>query len=74
MSDTYVYITLGGICIVVVSTMLRYCYKSKCSSIDLCCGALHVERNTDIERANTPENNGNDPQNIFSNIRFSRIT
>jgi hypothetical protein len=74
MSDTYVYITLGGIGIVVITTFLKFCYKSKCVSIDLCCGALHVERNTDNERSQSvADNNSTDSPNLFSNFRLSRI-
>jgi len=30
------------------ANILQYCYKSKCSTINICCGLLHIER--DIER------------------------
>jgi len=49
MSDTVGYITLAGIVVVALSSLIRYCYRSKCSTIDVCCGAIHIERNTDKE-------------------------
>jgi hypothetical protein len=74
MSETYVYITLGGIGIVVLSILLKYCYKSKCVSIDLCYGAVHVERDIGVERTQSvPDNNSADLSPNAFPIRFSRI-
>lgn len=45
--------TLGGFML----TLLKYCYKSKCSSIDFCC--IKIIRNTELEakeESKSPEN------------------
>ena len=54
------------------SVLLKYCLKSKCDKIDLCCGLIKVHRNVQIEndidsrQPSTPENNNNN--NNFNNI------
>ena len=45
--------------------LLKYCLKSKCDKIDLCCGLIKVHRDTKVEeeielrQPSTPENNNN---------------
>lgn len=44
------------------SVLLKYCLKSKCDKIDLCCGLIKVHRAVeieDIELGQSPTNNDN---------------
>ena len=29
--------------------IIKLCYKSKCSNINICCGLINIERNVEIE-------------------------
>jgi hypothetical protein len=35
--------------ITLLTTVIQYCFKSKCSSIDLCYGVVHIDRNIKAE-------------------------
>ena len=37
--------SLSGICML----MLKLCFKSKCSTIDLCCGLMKIKRQVQLE-------------------------
>jgi hypothetical protein len=37
---------LSGICVL----MLKLCFRSKCSTIDLCCGLLKIKREVHLEK------------------------
>ena len=49
------------------SVLLKYCLKSKCDKIDLCCGLIKVHRSVELENdieigqspPTTPTNNDN---------------
>lgn len=49
------------------SVLLKYCLKSKCDKIDLCCGLIKVHRAVeieDIELGQTPPTPINNDNNI----------
>ena len=42
-------------------TVLKFCYKSKCSKVDVCC--IKIERTVEIEVKEDIENNKNKEEN-----------
>ena len=82
MSDnTVAYITLAGIGVVLISSIMKYCYRSKCETIDLCCGCLHIERNVEIEEENdighghsTDSSSNNTIANMFNVMKPSNAS
>lgn len=38
-----------------IALMVRYAFKSKCTEISLCCGGIHIVRDTQIEMEETKD-------------------
>ena len=47
--DGVTIIAIITLCIGAFGMIIKLCYKSKCSDIDLCCGIIKVKRNVNIE-------------------------
>ena len=50
------------------SVLLKYCLKSKCDKIDLCCGLIKVHRAVEIEDIEIGQSTPPTPTNNDNNI------
>ena len=41
------FLTISGLLCTSITLLIRFCYKSKCSSVECCC--LKIKRDTEIE-------------------------
>ena len=57
--DTF-FLTLAGILVSVCGLSIRFCYKSKCKSVDLC--GIHIVRDVDAEVELDEQENKNDEE------------
>ena len=47
--DSYFWITLGGLIFGSVGLFIRYAYKSKCSSVEICCVKIKRDIETELK-------------------------
>jgi hypothetical protein len=47
--ESFFYISIGGIIGGIVTILLKYAYKSKCNTVNLCCGLIQYNRNVQEE-------------------------
>lgn len=61
--DGVFFITITTIITGVLGLMIKYCLKSKCENVNICCGLIHIIRRVDLESLEEMkdiENNKND--------------
>ena len=54
--DSTFFITMTTILTGSIALGLKYCLKSKCDSINLCCGLIKIHRNVELETVDIEEN------------------
>jgi hypothetical protein len=57
--DTF-FLTLAGLLVSVCGLSIRYCYRSKCKTIDMC--GIHIVRDVDAEVELDEQENKNDEE------------
>ena len=53
--DGVFFISLATILVSAIGISLKYCFKSKCEDVNVCCGMVKIKRNVEIELQQTKE-------------------
>lgn len=48
MTDVF-WISIIGLISTTLALSIRYCFKSKCDKVNLCCGCVTIHRDTSVE-------------------------
>jgi hypothetical protein len=52
----------------VLSLLIRFCYISKCTNVNLCCGLVNIKRDVEEETENGKNHENNNIQNQQENV------
>lgn len=51
--DAVFFITIATVVTGCIGVLARYCFRSRCDNLSLCCGFIQIHRNTEMETRET---------------------